>query len=409
MTGYDPAGFGDRLSAGIPLLVSRVVNRMCKSRSVFLALFLLCPALAIAQQSSPPAGAPTQTVPTLQSAPSDPVLVNRPPPRPPAPVSPVTAEGRLHLDVLVSDSAGKPVPGLEPQDFKLLDNNQPARILSFRSFDGVNVKPSPPVEVILLVDTVNLPLQQIAFTRQEIAKFLRQNSGHLAQPVSLMLLTEAGLRIQPRPSVDGNALVSVLDQIKAGVHTITSAMGASGDLQRFQLCIHQLAAIAENEATRPGRKLLIWVGPGWPMLNSDNLLLSEKDQLHYFDTIVELSNKLREARVAVYSVSPENVESDGQRRFLYQDFLKGVPSPRKADTGNLALKVLVVHSGGRILGPDNNLADQIENCIGDANAFYTLSFNPPHAEHPDEYRDLKVQVSQPGLTTHTTSGYYNQP
>lgn len=386
-----------------------MVNRMCNSRSVFLALFLLWSALAIAQQNSSPAGAPAQTTPLPQPAPGDPILVNRPPPRPTAQSGSIVAEGRIHLDVLVSDSAGKLVSGLEPQDFKLLDNNQPAKILSLRSFDGVNVKPDPPVEVILLFDTVNLPLQQIAFTRQEIAKFLRQNSGHLAQPVSLMLLTEAGLRVQPRPSVDGNAIVSVLDQIHAGVHTISSAMGAEGELQRVQLSLHQIATIAENEGKRPGRKLLIWVGPGWPMLNSNSFSFSDKDQRKYFDIIVELSNRLREARVTVYSVSPEDVDSSGRFRFMYQDFLKGVPSPRKADLGNLALKVLVTHSGGRILGPDNNLAEQIDNCITDANAFYTISFNPAHAEHADEYHDLKIQVSQPGLVTRTSSGYYNQP
>jgi len=101
----------------------------------------------------------------------------------------------------------------------------------------------------------------------------------------------------------------VLDQIKGGVHSINSAMGAEGDLERFQLSVRQIATIAENEATRPGRKLLIWVGPGWPMLNGNNFSFSEKDQRQYFDTIVELTNKLREARVAVYSVAPENVQA----------------------------------------------------------------------------------------------------
>jgi VWFA-related protein len=321
----------------------------------------------------------------------------------------VTTDGRIQLDVLVTDPAGKPVPGLEPQDFKLLDDNEPTKILSFRSFDGIKVKPNPPVEVILLFDTVNLPFQQVAFTRQEIEKFLRQNGGHLAQPVSIMVLTDAGLRIQPRPSVDGNALVTVLDQIKSGIHSIYGAMGSDGDLQRFQLSLRQMANIAENEASRPGRKLLIWVGPGWPMLNSNRFSFSDKDQLQYFDTIVELANKLREARTAVYSVSPENVGSGGQLGFMYQDFLKGVPSARKADTGDLALKVLAMHSGGRILGPDNNLAEQIVNCISDANAFYTISFNPPHAEHADEYHDLKVVLGNPGLSTRTNTGYYNDP
>jgi hypothetical protein len=99
----------------------------------------------------------------------------------------------------------------------------------------------------------------------------------------------------------------------------------------------------------------------------------------------------------------------GTREFLYKDFLKGVRSSRQSDTGDLALKVLAVQSGGRVLGPDNDIAGQIDSCIAEANAFYTLSFNPPPADRADEYHDLKVTVSQPGLTARTNSGYYNQP
>jgi len=376
-----------------------MVNRLLISRFGFLALLLCLPGLTR-----------SQTTPAPSPEPDNPTLVLRPPAKAPRLPSPISPEGLIHLDVLVSDAGGKPVIGLQPMDFTILDDNQPRKLLSFRSYDGVNVKPDPPVEVILLVDTVNLPFQQSSFIHQEIARFLRQNNGHLAQPVSLMLLTEAGLRIQPRPSVDGNALLTVLDQIKGSVHGITAAMGAEGDLQRFQLSLRQMAAVAENEARRPGRKLLIWVGPGWPMLNSSNFSFSDKDQRRYFDAIVELTTRMREARMALYSVSPTNsVMGAGTRDLLYKDFLKGVTSARKADAGNLALKVLALQSGGRILGPDNDIAGQIDSCISDANAFYTLSFNPPPAEHAGEYHDLKVTVGQPGLTVRTNSGYYNQP
>ena len=375
------------------------------------ALFLCLPALSFGQQGAEPAGTGAQTTTAPASAPNDPVLTLRPPPKAPKLASPVTPEGRIHLDVVVTDAAGQPVLGLEPPDFKLLDDHQPRKILSFRSSDGINVKPDPPVEVILLLDTVNLPFQQVAFTRQEIAKFLRQNGGHLAQPVSLMLLTDAGLLFQPRPSADGNAVVTVLDQIKGGIHTIYGAMGSDGDLQRFQLSLRKMAAITENEARKPGRKLLLWVGPGWPMLDSNNYKFSDKDQRQYFDTIVELSTRLREARMAVYSVSAPDagLGASPDRMFLYQDFLKGVRSARQADTGNLALKVLALQSGGRVLGPDNDLAGQINRCIAEANAFYTLSFDPQAAEHADEYHDLKVLAGQPGVTVRTSSGYYNQP
>jgi hypothetical protein len=73
------------------------------------------------------------------------------------------------------------------------------------------------------------------------------------------------------------------------------------------------------------------------------------------------------------------------------------------------VKVLATQTGGRILGPDNGLKAQIDKCAQDATAFYTLSFDPSHADHPDEYHDLKVQIGKPGLTAHTSTGYYNQP
>jgi hypothetical protein len=41
--------------------------------------------------------------------------------------------------------------------------------------------------------------------------------------------------------------------------------------------------------------------------------------------------------------------------------------------------------------------------------FYTISFDPPTAAHPDEYHDLKVQIGAPGLSARTNTGYYDQP
>src|SRR6201998_1085546 len=337
---------------------------------------------------------------------SDPELSHRPPPKP---KSHLISEGKIKLDVVVDDSAGKPVLGLQPWDLKILDNSQPRKVMSFRAFNDLEVKPDPPVEVVLVIDMVNLPFQEVAFTRGEIQRFLKENDGHLKQPVTLLLLRDVGMQVQPRPSVDGNALLSVVSQIKGGVRTVDSAMGGEGLLERFQLCAHEMGSIAENEARKPGRKLLIWVGPGWPMLNRPELgYYSEKHQRRYFDGIVELSTKLREARMVVYSVAPaEGANTTSSIR--YQDYLKGVKSPRESDAGDLALKVLVTQSGGKGFGPDNDLASQIERCITETNDFYRISFDPPAAEHADEYHDLKVTVDKPGVMVRTNSGYYNQP
>jgi len=77
------------------------------------------------------------------------------------------------------------------------------------------------------------------------------------------------------------------------------------------------------------------------IFDSANFTYTDKDQRHFFDWIVELSTKLREARMAVYSVAPSSsVLGSGAHTLLYQAFLKGVKSPRQADTGNLGLKVI---------------------------------------------------------------------
>ena len=368
-----------------------------------------CSATVSAERASAATeAAPQPRQESEMASPHDPVLMLRPPPHNAS--NTVIQEGRLHLDVVVNDSAGKPVTGLQPWDFKLLDNGSPRKILSFRSFDGIAVKPDPPVEVILLVDTVNLPFEQIAFVRQELEHFLRENGGHLTQPVSLFLLTDTRLRVQPRPSVDGNALAEIVHQMNGNISTINAAMGGAGYLERVQLSVRQLTAIAENEARKPGRKQLIWLGPGWPILDRPTDGFSEKDQRRYFDTIVEVSTQLRAARIALYSVAPlDSSVGSGSSNLLYQAFLKGVQSAREATTGNLALKVLVTQTGGQIMGPGNDLAEQIDRCIADANAFYAISFNPPLAEHADEYHSIKLQVNQPNLAVRTNSSYYNEP
>jgi hypothetical protein len=51
----------------------------------------------------------------------------------------------------------------------------------------------------------------------------------------------------------------------------------------------------------------------------------------------------------------------------------------------------------------------IKSAYEDGSAYYELIFDPTPAEHPNEYHQIELQVSQPGLTLRTRQGYYNQP
>lgn len=84
------------------------------------------------------------------------------------------SEGRIRLDVLVTDAMGKPVLGLTQKDFTLLDNNQTQKVASFRAFNNA-AKPDPPSQVILLFDTVNNGFSELAYIRKGVEEFLLQN------------------------------------------------------------------------------------------------------------------------------------------------------------------------------------------------------------------------------------------
>ena len=125
-----------------------------------------------------------------------------------------------------------------------------------------------------------------------------------------------------------------------------------------------------------------------------------------FHEVVDLSTTLREAQMTLYSVSLGEPELG---TYLYEGYLKGVKTADRVNPANLALKVLAIQTGGRVVPPDNDLTGQIDICVQDAGAFYTISFDPPPSDKPNEYHDLKVEIDKPGLTARTDTGYYNQP
>lgn len=322
-------------------------------------------------------------------------------PRPPS--------GELQLNVVVTDKQGKPIAGLERGDFTLLDNNHAAEIQSFRAFSVAADMPQdegPAEQIVLVIDDVNVDFQQIAFSRFGIDQFLRRDAGRLEVPVSIYLYTDTGLKSVAAPSTDGNATATHLDAEEGQLRTLNRSSGAWGAIERFEMSLDMLDKMAKSAVAQPGRKLLIWIGAGWPILDNPNMEMTWKQQQQLFENIVSLSTTLREADMQIYSVTAGMPNSF---TYLYEGFLKGVKKPSQANLPDLDLKVLSVESGGKVMSPSNDLGAQIEDCARDAIAYYAISFTPLPADGPNEYHELKVRVDKPGLTARTSTGYYNQP
>ncbi len=328
----------------------------------------------------------------------------------PAP-SAAPAKQPIVLDVVVTKS-NKPVPNLQQQDFTVLDNGQPAKLLVFHQHNLADV-PAGQVDastnVIIILDQVNTPFDKVTFARQGIQQFLKQNNGNLNHPVTLGFFTEKGLEMQTQPSIDGNALSAAIDKQQQGFRILQD--GAQyGGAQRLSLSLDALDTLIATEKTRPGRKLILWVSPGWALLAGPRNILTPGQQQQTLDTVIKLNTGLRQARITMYSIYPLGLAGVGTGAAeYYQNFAKPLTDPSKASPANLSLQVLVTQSGGRVLFGNDLIPVSLNKAFDDLSAFYTLAIDPAPSTQPNEFHTLDIKLSNPKLQALTRNGYYSQP
>jgi len=318
------------------------------------------------------------------------------------------AQQGITLDVVVTEKSGAPVLDLQQKDFTLLDNKQPQPILSFR---GPSANQDPPTEVIVLLDEVNTAYHDVATETIQAEKFLNQYHGKLPVPTSLAFFTDKGVTGAANsqgPTQSAETLIAELHANRTPLRFIGRSEGVYGAGDRVDLSLRTLEQLTAYEAQRPGRKLLIWISPGWPLLSGPRQDLSEKNEQSIFSTIVGISASLRKAGVTLYSIDPLGT-ADGLRTFYWQQFSKGVKKPSQVQIGNLALQVLADQSGGLVLNSSNDVAGELARCVSDANNYYQLTFNAQPGDGPDDYHSIEVKVDRPKVTVRTRTGYYAQP
>jgi VWFA-related protein len=256
------------------------------------------------------------------------------------------------------------------------------------------------------VDTVNTDYDQLVNAREQIDKFLLAGGGRLAHYTSLVIFKNTGTQMQENFTTNGAALSAMLDKNTTSLRTMRAG-ALAGNVERLQLSLALLTEIAKHQADRPGRKSVIWISPGWPLLADPEMVLNAAQQEQLFSNIISLSGRLREAGVTLYNINPVGVADSGVRSFYYTDYLKGVSKPGETNPANLSLQVLAIQSGGLVL-ISNDVTALLRQCVNDADHLYEFSFHAPPGRHPDEYHHLQLKVSNPGLVVRTRDGYYAQ-
>jgi VWFA-related protein len=349
-----------------------------------------------------------------------------------APATPPAAQqSQLELNVVVTDDLGRPVHGLTAQDFTVFDNKAAEEASDFRAVDPA-MKQGPPTEIVLVIDAVNSTAQNVVLVEQKVRAFL-QRSPRLAEPVCIVLFADTGDRKNfltvIGPTTDSQGLLSALNEAGPKLPNVGFS-GGLGAEDRIPLSLRTMYSVIAQQAKRPGRKAILWISPGWPLMNGED----PKAQQMVFTSIVAFSTEMQQAQVTLYNVDPSGVNNAGGNIFrtntvsnqmgmpvhesmeantdsthLYEAYLKGVSAPKQARFDHLALQVLAIKSGGQLLNQQNDLLKLLDTCVADAESYYLLTVPMAKGKAADEYHDIEVKLHKHGLKAHTISGYYAQP
>ena len=333
------------------------------------------------------------------------------------------------------------------------DNGHRLATESLRVISGDAHGASP--QLLFVIDTVNTSFLDVARSEDAVEAFLRQGSGQLRQPTSIIVLsdTEAQSKTQGPPqtnttsalhqrqlfvhripaSQDGNTLAKALVDYKTGLNRILESQGGTGASERVRLSLEALSFIARAEAAVPGVKLTVWLSPGWPFLGRSDAKSSER----FFDSVIYFSDLIRTARMVIYSVSPAgltNQSNSAQTEAFYlasrpgsiqaagrapdvpaefsddyyKEFLKGVRTADHSSPNDLALQVLASQSGGLALQQNNDLKTQIQRCAADVAGIITIAYIPPSSVSTDIYHEVEVRLRNPSQALRARTGFYTR-
>ncbi len=339
------------------------------------------------------------------------------------------AQHRVSLNVRVADGSGKPVTELNQSDFSVYDNDKLRKLVSFRSVGGA----AGGSHIILVIDAVNNFSKQVRTYAKEIERYLKEGNGPLAYPVALGVFSSIGIEVSQ--SWRDRALLlhelrAKAEDLRAGgcitqqdhgnataaAYTLGGMGGTRTESQQELICknerfvksINALSELARKQMDVPGRVIVIWLGPGWPMLTDKAFTPDPPDlKRSFFSQLVTLSMSLREAQVTLDAVgSPDESINPQTPNVRDSEFFGGVYGADQVSAANFGLHVLAHQTGGRILTDTKDIASQISTCVADGESYYVLTFDSPPAAGFGEYHSLAVKVNKPGLDVRTSTLYY---
>ena len=318
----------------------------------------------------------------------------------------------VQVRVVAEDAQGRPVTGLQKDDFQLEDNRKRQPIALFAAqgekLTGAQAaadSESQQESAMILLDWLNPRFTDRLMVRDKVNQLLR--NFHPRQRVGLYLLAHEP-RLLRDFTDDPNELIERLaetdddppteEDLQAEGKFDARYSGAAAPRRlgveekifefniKVQNTLHTLDHIADRLARVRGHKSLIWVTNGFPVLLDGSAVPGARGiQVSYTQDVERILNKLNRADVAVHMVDARGLTITA----------RGYP-----DT----LQDFAARTGGSLFKDRNDLDEGMRLALEDDRVSYILAFNVPAGAAPGMH-ELRVHTTRPGVRLRYRESY----
>lgn len=362
----------------------------------------------------------------------------------------------VQINVVVHDRDGQPVTNLTKDDFAVFERGerQPIAFFSMDSVAGVAAPPAVPLPsdiftnalaqrsgaptavTIILLDLVNTAWANQHAARDGLLKFLKQIEPQ--DRIALFTLGRRGLTLLHDYTSDATSLVKRLGSEKGELSAALDAstlddasqqelrdMGLDGladanereaDFFTADRVVNTLAsfeAIAQHLTGLPGRKNLIWLSGGIPlMIGFDEMpevggTFSTRDRRIFSVEMDAAVRALNNSGVAIYPVDARGLMPPPAFSASSRAPLRTPPTLAHQNANQDAMLELASRTGGRAAYNTNDLTRAIRRAVDDGRVTYTIGYYPTHDAQDGKFRDVKVTVDRPHLDVRFRKGYFS--
>src|ERR1700686_5204404 len=304
---------------------------------------------------------------------------------------------RVIVDVVVSDSDGKPVSGLTAADFSISEDGKPQKIRSFdvHDFDVISdslpqfprsLPTNPFVNVpsgpergplyVLLLDLIDMGIDDQPRAREQLLKFIP--SKPLGTRFAIFVLSD-GLYLAQGFTEDRNVLADVLDPKNPHSH-IPRIFLYADNYQPYFSAPRALIQIAKFLADLPGHKNVIWLSASFPssvMPSSD----PATEALNASDEIKEATDALARGQIAVYPVDVRGVVVTNVSSRPQDGAMVTTSDSAALNASYMTEQEIARATGGRAFFSTNDVCDALKDATDTGAHYYTLTYSPSNQNY----------------------------